>query len=120
MTTTTIAQTLKDLQIGQMVQINNWDMPMQVVGISNKYVLVYDPVVRSESGGHEYSILRKIPDVNDTCWCAPDDWIFGYFGGYHFNDTNWVKTYLSDLENGRCRMSRRRCAPIVFIEVCAP
>lgn len=116
MTPITISQILKHLQSGQAVQINNWDTVMTVAGISDRYVLVYDPALRDNTS-HEYSVLCKLPDADGIFWCAPDDWIFGYAEGYHFNDTNWVKKYLDDFENGENRMSHRNRAPIVFIEV---
>lgn len=116
MTAISIAQTLKHLQIGQTVQINNWDTTMTVVGISDRYVLVYDPIARAD--GHEYSVLCKVPSEDDTFWCAPDDWIFGCAEGYHFDDTNWVSKYLAGFEKGENRMSHRNSAPIVYIEVC--
>lgn len=103
------------LRIGDKIRVNDWDELFTVCGVSENYVLAHC--------GQEYTIIAKQPTkiqhngiMPGAYVCAPDYLIFGYFGGYHFTDAEWVKQYLSDLESGVIEMSLKRRAEIYFLE----
>lgn len=101
---------LERLSPGDQVQINDWQ-PMVFAGRSDNYFLVFDHKA-DENGAHEYSVICKKPNKRGELWCAPDDRVFGYVKGYHFNDAIWVKDYLDAFETVKIRQSERRGAPL--------
>ena len=110
-----IGNKIMQLQTGDKIRVNDWDELFTVCGVSENYVLAH--------AGQEYTSIAKKPTkilyngiMPGAYVCAPDYLIFGYIGGYHFTDAEWVKQYLSDLESGAIEMSLRRRAEIYSLE----
>ena len=109
---------IKSLKIGDRLRINHWMNLFTVCGVSDNFVLAN--CFESE----EYTIIPKKPV--DYCYngipigsfvCSPDNLIFGYAGGYHFDNPDWIEKYLSELETGELEISQRRREMIAFLEV---
>ena len=110
-----IGNKIMQLQTGDRIHVNDWEEPFTVCGVSENYVLAHC--------GQEYTIIAKHPTnyqyngiMPGAYVCSPDYLIFGYAGGYHFTDAEWVKQYLGDLESGKIEMSRRNRAEIYSLE----
>lgn len=110
-----IGNIIMQLQTGDKVRVNDWTEIFTVCGVSENYVLAHC--------GQTYTIIAKRPTdyqhngiMPGAYVCAPDYLIFGYIGGYHFTDAEWVKQYLSDLESGEIEMSIRNRAEIHSLE----
>lgn len=113
--TNVLELSIRSLRVGDKVRINDWEELFTVCGVSENYVLAHC--------GQEYTIIAKRPTnylyngIHPGAYvCAPDYLIFGYFGGYHFTDPEWVKQYLGDLESGEIKMSVRNRAQIRTME----
>lgn len=110
-----IGNKIMQLRVGDKIRVNGWSEAFTVCGVSENYVLAHC--------GQEYTIISKQPIkyqyngiMPGAYVCAPDYLIFGYMGGYHFTDAEWVKQYLGDLESGEIEPSRRRRAQIFSLE----
>lgn len=117
MTNMQIESVLHSLKRGDLVRINDWNGIFKVCGVSEHYVLVYCPE------NSEYSILHIYPCSytyngipKGSMVCSMDDLIFGYADGYHFENWDWVFSYLNDLESGRVGTSVRRREKLFYIE----
>ena len=42
---------------------------------------------------------------------------FGFYKGYHFNDYEWVKEYMKELEYGEINISVRGMVPVRVLRV---
>lgn len=113
-----VRETLASIRLGDKLAINDWKAKYTVVGISEHYILAHY--------GQSYTIIDRVPvsqnymhnGVRDgDIRCAPDWWVFGYTGGYHFTNEDWIKEYLADLEEGNTELSARREAPVWFLSV---
>ncbi len=111
-----IVNKIMRLQIGDKLRVNDWDESFTVCGVSEIYVLAHS--------GQEYTIISKHPTnyqyngiMAGAYVCAPDYLIFGYAGGYHFDNAEWVERYLNELEDGIIEMSIRRQAEIYSLEM---
>lgn len=111
-----IGNKIMNLQIGDKIFINDWEQPFIVCGVSDNYVLAYC--------GQEYTIIAKRPTdyqyngiMPGAYVCSPDNLIFGYIGGYHFDDPKWVEQYLGDLESGEIEISVRNRAEIYSLDM---
>ena len=110
-----IGNKIMQLQTGDKIRVNDWIEAFTVCGVSENYVLAHC--------GREYTIISKYPTdcqyngiMSGAYVCAPDYLIFGYSGGYHFTDAEWVKQYLGDLESGEIGPSLRNRAEIYSLE----
>jgi hypothetical protein len=109
---------IKHLFIGDQLYINDWENVFTVYGKSDNFVLAYC----AESG--EYTIIPRKPvdyfyngiPVGSFV-CSPDNLVFGYPDGYHFDDPEWINQYLLDLENGEIEISIRRREKINTLKV---
>ena len=119
MTNKEIHTALSNLKIGDKLAINDFKAKYTVCGLSPRFALAHY--------GKYYTILSRVP-VNCAGYnhhgvrngdfvCAPDWWAFGYVGGYHFTDEDWVKDYMLQLESGQTEQSVRKEAPIWFLSV---
>lgn len=106
---------IKTLHVGDKIRINDWAEAFTVCGVSKNYVLAHY--------GQEYTIIAKRPTdyqyngiMPGAYVCGPDNLIFGFGGGYHFDDEEWVKQYLADLESREIEMSLRNRAQIFSLE----
>lgn len=99
------------------IHINDWQTDFIVCGVTKNFVLAND-------AEQHYTIIPKMPEKYayngipaGSYVCSPDFWIFGYAGGYYFDDPEWVRKYLADLESGHTEISRRKREKIDRIEV---
>lgn len=111
-----IVNKIMRLQVGDKIRVNDWEEIFTVCGVSENYVLAHS--------GQEYTIISKHPTnyqyngiMTGAYVCAPDSLIFGYAGGYHFDNAEWVEIYLNELESGKIEMSIRRRAEIHSLEM---
>ena len=93
------------------ILINNERPWFTVCGVSKNFIIA--------NHGSMYTIVQRFPtqypteDIPDGSYiCGPDDTVFGYCGGYCFNDPDWVDEYLDDLETGTVQISMMHRAPI--------
>lgn len=109
---------IKSLQVGDRLHINSWANIFTVCGVSENFVLAncFD--------SEEYTIIPKKPAnfyyngiPAGSFVCSPDNLVFGYAGGYHFDDPEWINEYLSDLEKGEVEISIRRRERILSLKV---
>lgn len=100
---------IRNLKVGNTIQINNWKDIFTVCGVSENFILA------NCFESKEYTIIPKKPV--DYCYngipvgsfvCSPDHLVFGYAGGYYFDNPDWVEKYLSELETGELEISMRR------------
>ena len=118
-----ILKTIAALKKGDTAQIRiaddefygGWEESFVVCGVSEHYILAFHD--------EEYTIINKLPTEyqyngipKGSCVCAPDNLIFGYAEGYHFDDPEWVKRYMEELETGSIEPSIRRRGRITKLE----
>jgi len=103
-----IGHKIVNLKIGDTIIINEWQHRFTVCGVSEKHVLAVSPK------SNEYTIIPKEPTFNSynsipagSFVCGADFWIFGYAGGYHFDDPAWISEYLTSLSIGETEVSVR-------------
>lgn len=126
MTNAEILKVINSLQVGNMVQINDWDKPMIVRGVSEHYVVVSNLF----DNDCEYTILSREPNTIayngipcGACICAADWWLFGILLDgyndfeYHFANQDWTTKYLESLEKGETEMSLKNRAIITNIKI---
>ena len=108
MTRAEILDSVRGLKVGDAIVINDWEQPMKVCAVSEHFVLAYNE-------NSEYAIISKEPVEHlyngitpGAIVCAADWWLFGYKGGYRFNDPAWAEEYMRSLESGETEMSMRR------------
>ena len=113
-----ILDQVQRLKVGDTIQINAWDEPMTVRGVSERFV------VADDNAHKNFTIIGKEPV--EYSWggiergaivCAGDWWVFGYLDGYHFENPAWVKEYLESLESGETEMSGRNRTEVWLLEV---
>ena len=108
---------LDSVQVGDLIECNDWDTPLRVKGVSENYFVM--------SNGEEYSICEKkqwdgiIYNAfrGGMFHISTDNLIFGWSGGYDFDDEANVKGYLEALENGNIALSLRRGCPLEKIAI---
>lgn len=115
--------TRKDLdtvKVGDVLGINDWDVPMVVKGVSENYF-----VMVSQDRVH-YSVCSKLPwkgsrhngMVDGMSYCGKDDWLFGSplsakeADFYLFNNPELTARYLQSFEDGKSHISVRSAVPI--------
>lgn len=103
---------------GDRIQVNDWEKPMKVCGVTDHYVLAYN--------GNEYTIISKLPQMYShnsiyagDPFCAMDWWVFGYADGYDFASNEWCEKYMNSLENGDTELSERHREAIYRLELIA-
>ena len=108
---------LDSVQVGDLIKCNDWDTPLRVKGVSENYFVM--------SNGEEYSICEK-KQWDGTIYNAfrggmfhisTDNLIFGWSGGYGFDDEANMKKYLDALENGDIGLSLRSGCPLERIAI---
>ena len=118
-----IAKAIAGLKVGDTVSIRvagdemseGWEEHFQICGVSDHYALAFHD--------ETYTIIHKEPTEyprngipKGMYVCAPDYLLFGYAGGYHFDDPAWVKQYLQELEVGVIEPSVRKRGWITKLE----
>ena len=102
---------LDSVQVGDLIKCNDWTTPLRVKGVSENYFVM----ARKMFGGTNYSICEKKPwdgTQYNAFRCGmfhigTDNSIFGWSGGYDFDDEANVKEYLEALESGDIELSLR-------------
>lgn len=114
----TLEDGIHALKVGSHIFINDWGDEYIVCGVSENFVVAHHPATS------EYTIIPKNPAEYTyngipagSFVCSPDHWVFGYMGGYHFDNPEWVEKYLGDLESGHTEISRRNRAQIVRLYI---
>lgn len=117
MTRVEILAAVRGLKAGDAIVINDWERPMKVCAVSDRYALAYNE-------NDEYTIISKEPVEHQyngimpgAIVCAADWWTFGYKDGYRFNDPAWVKEYMRSLESGETETSMRHREEIRSLRV---
>lgn len=112
---------LDSVQVSDLVKCNDWKVSIRVKGVSENYFVM----ARKAFGKTQYSICEKKPwpgirhneMTGGMFHIGPDNLIFGWFGGYDFDDEANVKDYLQALEKGEIAISQRRGCPITRIVI---
>ena len=108
---------LDGVKVGNLVKINDWKMPLKVVGVSENYFAM----ARRCFGKVLYSVCEKKPwdgTMHNSMrggmfHCGTDNMIFGYLGfDYEFNDEKKINYYLQAFEDGKIELSHRTAIPI--------
>lgn len=111
---------LDSIQVGDLVKINDWKMPLRVVGVSANYFCM----IRKVFGKVLYSVCEKKqwPGIMHNAMrggmfhCGTDNMIFGYLGfNYEFNDEEQIANYLQAFESGEIELSHRTSVAITHI-----
>ena len=107
------------IMVGDELQINDWEKRFKVCAVSNGFILAYD-------GDVEYTIIQRKPTdfgpyngiPKGSIICGADWWVFGWlpnetFEGddnsqYQFNNPEWCRLYMADLESGETEVSMRK------------
>lgn len=114
-------EVLDTVQVGDLVKCNDWNVPYHVKGVSENYFVM----TRKQFGQTYYSICEKKPwpgvrhnaMTGGMFHIGPDHWIFGWSGGYDFDNEANVEEYLQSLESGETAISERRGCPLTRIAV---
>lgn len=113
-------QAIPALRVGHRILINDWKDEFTVCGVSQNFVLAYQPTSR------EYTIIQKSPTSflrngirEGSFICAADWWIFGWYDGYEFENPSWVERYLASLESEETQLSMRKREQINRISIAA-
>lgn len=114
-------EVLDRVKVGDLVKFNDWKVPYRVKGVSEHYFVA----ARKMFGQVAYTICEKKPwpgirynaMTGGMFHIGPDDWIFGWVGGYNFDDKNNMTKYLKWLEKGKTHISERRGCPVVKIAI---
>lgn len=106
------------IMVGDELQINYWENRFTVCAVSDGFILANHDV--------EYTIVQRKPTdfgpyngiPEGSIVCGADWWIFGWapeepfegddFTRYEFDNPEWCKHYMADLESGRTEVSMRR------------
>lgn len=107
---------LDSIKVGDEIKCNDWDESMRVVGVSDNYFIMVH--------GNYYSICEKKPIdhtrnyyTKDSFRIGDDDLVFGKIGGYKWEDEDFVKKYLDELETGETQLSARRAVDLKKITI---
>lgn len=119
MTNDAIRAILCALKPGDRILVNDWNDAYTVRGVSQHYVVAD---FKADTEYPLYTILGKEPATirhngipAGAMVCGPDSWVFGYWGGYNFDQPDVMAAYLDSLESGETKMSLRHRAEIVNI-----
>lgn len=114
-------EVLDSVQVGDLVKCNDWTVPYRVKGVSENYFVM----ARKMFGQTSYSICEKKPwpgikynaMTGGMFHIGPDNMVFGWIGGYDFDDEANTAEYLEALESGELAISERRGCPLTCIAV---
>jgi len=114
-------EVLDGVKVGDLVKCNDWTVPYRVKGVSEHYFVM----TRKQFGATYYSICEKKPwpgirhnaMTGGMFHIGPDHWIFGWIGGYDFDDQENMAEYLNSLEAGETAISERRGCPLTSIAI---
>ena len=114
-------EVLDKVQVGDLVKINDWKAPYRCKGVSENYFVV----TRNAFGNVYYSICEKNPwpgikhnaMTGGMFHISTDDLVFGWSGGYNFDDQDNMREYLQALEAGEIGLSERRGCPVTYIAI---
>lgn len=119
MTKDEIRAALCALLPGDHIRVNDWNDSYTVRGVSPHYVVAD---YQADTEYPLYTILAKEPTEiprngipAGAMVCGPDSWVFGYWGGYNFEQPNVIAAYLESLESGETEISLRHRAEITHI-----
>ena len=112
---------LDSVKVGDLVKCNDWKVPFRVKGVSENYFVM----ARKTFGQTDYSICEKKPwpgirhnaMTGGMFHISTDDWIFGWSGGYDFDDQQNMAAYLASLEKGETCISERRGCPLTTMVI---
>ena len=119
MTSEEIRAVIQALQPGDKIRVNDWNDTYTVRGVSHRFVVAD---YKADTEYPLYTILGKEPTTiprsgipSGAMVCGPDSWVFGYWGGYNFEQPDVIAEYPESLESGETEISVRHRAEIVCI-----
>ena len=112
---------LDTVQVDDLVKCNDWKVPYRVKGVSENYFVM----TRKQFGKVWYSVCEKKPwdgirynsMVGGMFHIGTDNSVFGWSGGYTFDDPALAQEYLQAFENGEMELSMRTSVPLTFIAI---
>lgn len=112
---------LDSVQVGDLVKFNDWKIAHRVKGVSDNYFVT----ARNAFGQTLYSVCEKKPwpgirynaMVGGMFHIGPDNMIFGWTGGYDFDDADNTSKYLEAFESGKIELSMRRGCPVYSMAI---
>jgi len=105
-------EALDTAQVGDLIRINDWENPLLVKGVSENYFIMSDGVEYSICEKKQWEGIRYNAMIGGMFHISTDNLIFGWSGGYDFDDDVNVKKYLDALECGDIGISLRSACPV--------
>jgi hypothetical protein len=111
---------LDSIKVGNLIKCNGWKKPMKVVGVSENYFVM----ITNNFGKIYYSVCEKKAvgysrnNYTEGFYrIGDDDYVFGRFGGYNWDNEQFIKEYLQEFENGETQLSVRRAIDLNRISI---
>lgn len=112
---------LDGIVVGDLVKVNDWKKPLRVKAVSENYFVmatkafgktIYSVCEKKRWDGIMYSAMR-----GGMFHVGRDSWIFGWLGGYDFDNPKTANKYLQSFERGKSELSPRSAIPIYEIHI---
>lgn len=112
---------LDHIKIGDRVKLNGDKRPMRIIATSENYMLA----IQNVFGNTLYSVISKNKAKHNRnnvtkgrYYYGADNWISGYRNqGHHWENKEWLKTYLESFESGETEITTRNSVDLEKIAI---
>lgn len=119
---TKITRELLDrIKVGDLVKVNHWKRALRVKAVSENYFLMatkaFGKTIYSVCEKTRWIGVRHNAMAGSMFHVGQDSWIFGWSGGYDFDNPETAAKYLRSFEDGESKLSPRSTVPIYAIHI---